>query len=423
MFATLLLQRLQDAGAESRLTDSQFGFRRKRGTADALFAVRRHIELAWAQRGGHAAFIALDWAKAFDSIAPAALEAALLRFGVPQHLVTLIANVYSHREFVVVDANSESARYGQHSGISQGCPLSPFLFVMVMSVIIQDSIHSLPEEDRESLKLNSLATVLYADDTLLVGSSQPALERLLAAVAETGGQYGLQLHWGKFQLLNVRCDFSFLTPEGSAITNTESIGYLGATVNENGRISSELGRRFGIAWADFRNLLQLWNHVSIPQQRRVQIFNAVIMPQIMYGLSSSWLCVADRRRLDGFQARCLRKVLRIAPSFVSRISNKTVLQRAGQKQFSSHLLKQQLLLFGRIARAPDNDVLRKLTFIPGTLQPVTEVFVCKLGRPRHEWASQLTKEALKIASTYVSLEAMISDEGRWWQAVQRNCLS
>ena len=189
MFATLLLQRLQDAGAESRLTDSQFGFRRKRGTADALFAVRRHIELAWAQRGGHAAFIALDWAKAFDSIAPAALEAALLRFGVPQHLVTLIANVYSHREFVVVDANSESARYGQHSGISQGCPLSPFLFVMVMSVIIQDSIHLLPEEDRESLKLNSLATILYADDTLLVGSSQPALERLLAAVAGTGGQY------------------------------------------------------------------------------------------------------------------------------------------------------------------------------------------------------------------------------------------
>ena len=123
VFATLLLQRLQDAGAESRLTDSQFGFRRKRGTADALFAVRRHIELAWAQREGHAAFIALDWAKAFDSIAPAALEAALLRFGVPQHLVTLIANVYSHREFVVVDANSESARYAQES--LKGVPFHP----------------------------------------------------------------------------------------------------------------------------------------------------------------------------------------------------------------------------------------------------------------------------------------------------------
>ena len=232
----------------------------------------------------------------------------------------------------------------------------------------------------------------------------------------------MQLHWGKFQLLNVRCDFSFSTPEGSSITKTESIGYLGATLNENGKISSELGRRLGIAWADFRNLLRVWNHVSIPLQRRVQIFNAVIMPQIMYGLSSSWLCVADRRRLDGFQARCLRKVLRIAPSFVSRISNKTVLQRSKQKQFSSHLLKQQLLLFGRVARAPDNDVLRKITFMPGTLQPVTETFIRKLGRPRHEWAPQLTKEALSFAGTYASLEAMLSDEGRWYQAVQKYCL-
>ena len=213
--------------------------------------------------------------------------------------------------------------------------------------------------------------------------------------------------------------FSLLTLEGTSITKTDSIGYLGATLNENGKISSELGRRLGIAWADFRNLLQVWNHVPIPLQRREQIFNAVILPQIMYGLSSSWLCVADRRRLDGFQARCLRKLLRLAPSFVSRTSNRTVLQWAKQTQFSSHLLKQQLLLYGRVARAPDNDVLRRMTFMPGTLQPVTERFFRKLGRPRHEWASQLTKEALSFAGTYASLEAMLSDECRWYQAVQR----
>ena len=116
---------------------------------------------------------------------------------------------------------------------------------MVMSVIMQDSIHALPAEDRESLKLNSLATVLYADDTLLVGSSQPALKRLLGAVAITGGQYGLQLHWGKFHLLRVRCDFSFLTPEGEAINKTESIGYLGATLNDFQRVGEKTRNSLG----------------------------------------------------------------------------------------------------------------------------------------------------------------------------------
>ena len=187
----------------------------------------------------------------------------------PQQFVSLIANIYSQRQFVVVAADSESARCGQHAEMSQGCPLSPFLFVMMMSVIMHDSIHALPSEDRESLKLNNLANVLYADDTLLVGSSQTALKRWLAAVAETGGHYGLLLHCGKFQLLNVRCDFSFLTPEGTTIAKTESIGYLGETLNENGKISSELGRRLGIVWADCRNLQQLCNRVSIPLQKRV----------------------------------------------------------------------------------------------------------------------------------------------------------
>ena len=73
LLATLLLGRLQDAGAESRLTTTQFGFRRRRGTTDAIHVVRRHIELSHAERGGAVAMLALDWKKAFDSINVAAL--------------------------------------------------------------------------------------------------------------------------------------------------------------------------------------------------------------------------------------------------------------------------------------------------------------------------------------------------------------
>ena len=81
MFASLLLKRLQAGGAEARLTATQFGFRRKVGTADAIFAVRRHIDLALAQRGGKTSLLALDWKKAFDSIHVDALIVALRILG------------------------------------------------------------------------------------------------------------------------------------------------------------------------------------------------------------------------------------------------------------------------------------------------------------------------------------------------------
>ena len=35
---------------------------------DAIFAARRHIELACAQRNGQVMLLALDWKKAFDSV-------------------------------------------------------------------------------------------------------------------------------------------------------------------------------------------------------------------------------------------------------------------------------------------------------------------------------------------------------------------
>ena len=75
------------------------------------------------------------------------------------------------------------------------------------------------------------------------------------------------------------------------------------------------------------------------------------------------------------------------------------------------------------ARAVWESALRKLTFMPGTLQPVTERFVRKTGRPRHEWASQMNKEAMRIVGVHASLEEVLSDEQAWKQAVHRYCFS
>ena len=60
-----------------------------------------------------------DWAKAFDSISPASLMRALLRFGLPRHLVDMIGAMYSSREFFVRECGASSEVHEQHFGISQ----------------------------------------------------------------------------------------------------------------------------------------------------------------------------------------------------------------------------------------------------------------------------------------------------------------
>jgi len=201
IFASLLLHRLVAGGAEDRLTTTQFGFRKGRGTNDALFAVRRHLDLALAQRHGHTAMLALDWKKAFDAINVDALIVGLRRFGVPQKMLNILEHIYAERHFSVSGGDSQSTRRRQRSGISQGCPLSPFLFIMLMTVVRKDSMEKLSAGPKEQCKQGALSVLLYADDTLIIGASQNGVQELLNVIAEVGLRFGMELHWDNFQFL------------------------------------------------------------------------------------------------------------------------------------------------------------------------------------------------------------------------------
>ena len=70
-----------------------------------------------------------------------------------------------------------------------------------------------------------------------------------------------------------------------------------------------------------------------------------------------------------FKQKCFRKILNIPHSFVSRISNKSVLEQSGRQEISSILTYRQLVLSGKIAALPSTDVRRQCVFSGQTLRP------------------------------------------------------
>ena len=109
----LIRQRLQ-AVLEDTLTKTHCGFRPSRSTSYALFRTRRIS----------------DWEKAFDKVHEK-LYLALRRLGVHQHFLDVIRICYSNPRFFVEDEFGTSSTKRQVAGIWQGCPLSPYLFVLV----------------------------------------------------------------------------------------------------------------------------------------------------------------------------------------------------------------------------------------------------------------------------------------------------
>ena len=159
--------------------------------------------MAWATRFGRVSFLALDWRKAFDSINTESMLFALRRFGLPEDFVLMVSSIYERRSFQVRDCGHTSSQRVQRSGIVQGCPLSPFLFIIVMSVIMHDAHAKLSKEAKLAVTEGRLADLLYADDTLLIGSNTKYVGELAAAVEEIGKRHGMSLHWGQTQAMSI----------------------------------------------------------------------------------------------------------------------------------------------------------------------------------------------------------------------------
>ena len=252
---------------------------------------------------------------------------------------------------------------------------------MIMTVLMHDAMAKLSAADRDLAARGDLVSLLYADDTLLLGIENGSVQRFMVAVADVGATYGLQLHWGKLQQLNLRCSARLHQPDGTVVTPCEQLTYLGSIISEDGRVRGELVRRLGFARGSFRELARVWRHSSVGRQKKIMLFNALVVPILMYALQVAWLNKAETRQLDGFQCRCLRAIWGTKTAFVNRISNSTIFLTTRQKPLSLHLERQQLLYFGKVARSDAASPLKRAAFSSVALMPATHCFIRRVGRP------------------------------------------
>ena len=301
----------------------------------------------------------------FDRVCSSALSVALLRFGLPKEMVDMIVGIYAQRNFVVRDPFSTSNKRPQKAGIAQGCPLSPYLFVVMMTVLFTDVDAEMCEKGLEQGIPNSKTSwleVAYADDTALMAEDSGTAQTLLNVVVEKALVYGLEPNWDKTVHLLVRHHTDINNNAGQPLTTTARATYLGAVVDSSGLSNGSLARRLGEARGALDKLNLAWRHTGITRTRKTELLNAIVMSKLLYGLEILCLRAADRARVDAFQAQALRKALGILPSYFSRVSNAEVLRRANQLPLSQVVLYRQMMLFGRIAAQPNDSYIRQATF-------------------------------------------------------------
>ena len=169
----------------------------------------------------------------------------------------MVSGLMLERCFFVEDMGAASSTRPQRSGISQGCTLSPLLFIMLMTEMMKDAVSLLSPPAKASYDQGELADLAFADDTLLLGTSTAHVSEFLAAVERAGRQYGLEVHYGKLQLIQVGRKRDVQAPNGQTVEAGAEIMYLGTVITETGNVRYELNRRIGSAKGDFNSFCKV----------------------------------------------------------------------------------------------------------------------------------------------------------------------
>lgn len=218
--------------------------------------------------------------KAFDRVNHSFMFAVLEKMGFGSRFIGWLKIMYKGVGSRVMVNGHMSAVVAQRTGVRQGCPLSPLLFVAYMeplgSVVRRDlgvvGLH-LPGEGAEQLKMTQ-----YADDMTFFLTTERSVTRLLEIVEGFSGVSGAKVNLGKSTI-------KFFGPWADRVGGLAGLSQcqgpmrvLGVDFNVEGSAGLNWGRHQAAA----RSRMGLWKTRKLSLSGRVLAVKADILPSLIY---------------------------------------------------------------------------------------------------------------------------------------------
>ncbi|UYV63334.1 hypothetical protein LAZ67_2003768 [Cordylochernes scorpioides] len=176
LFTSILKSRL-GSWIERRniVPENQAGFRAAHSCQDHIFTLLSLIQMTLSRKRRKCYMFFVDLKKAFDTVPHSLLWRKLVDAGLNHRFVNLIKDYYTNMTAVVRWNNSFTAPIKVRSGVLQGEPMSPYLFILFLN----DLIGLYNNSDLPGIYLPNYGYVhilLYADDIVLIGESKNNLQ-------------------------------------------------------------------------------------------------------------------------------------------------------------------------------------------------------------------------------------------------------
>ena len=255
----------------------------------------------------------LDWKQAFDSVDHARMMQVLGRFGIFRKAEAAVASLYSKPVFLVQGFDMTTTQGAVAAGIRQGCPLSPYLFIIVFSVILSDMDHNLSTQGAPCNTWSEgrpVYDVEYADDTLLLALTTTQMQTFLSALEQGAAESGMSLNSTKTELLvkDQETNSNLVSRDGTQVPTTTHIKYLGSMIAWEQPFEIAFRHRAALAEESYKKLRLVWSS-NRSNKHTLYILRTTCIPTLCYGLDALTLTDPNLRRIDAWYHRFLRRVI------------------------------------------------------------------------------------------------------------------
>ena len=287
-------------------------------------------------------------------------------------------------------------------GVQQGDNMAPVLFIFVMLAFTDITnknwtsrwgmpkiqFNHFPSQTQGRLISQSsnskgiifdLLQLLYVDDGTFLFNSREDLEKGSQHIYDTFRMLGLTMHIGTNGATS-KSEAMFVSPslqlDSSPIYNTEPIllnegnilfckefKYLGSMISKNLKDDLEIETRIKKANMQYGSLKNILTNQKIKLNTKVLLYKAIILNTVLWGCESWSLTAELIRKLEVFQNKMIRRILKIDMYMVQedRITNTNIRKQfCNISKIQDVITRRQLKWVGNITQMEETRMPKKI---------------------------------------------------------------
>lgn len=371
----------------------------------------------------------MDLRKAYDSIPREALWRVVSAYGVEPQVVALLADLHTGTQAAVKLAGSKGEWFDISRGVRQGCVIAPLLFNIFFDCVVRLALSEMPDGcgvdlayqvEAEVLPrfkgtgpstLLTVATLMYADDLVLMSCDKSELELMLKTFDSVCSRMGMCVNAAKTELMAI--GHEGVLPDGVQLSGGEasyvsSFKYLGGVVDTSASWDMEIQARITKARGRFAEMRRLWGTRRLNVSLKMQCYNAYVLPILLFGCESWALTKKQSQQLEVVHSDCMRQILNVRLCDHHKLTD--IRQRCGTVSLAEMLKAGRLRWLGHVVRMGQERLPKQ-----ALMSQLHGVGAARRGRPRASWEGCVADdlESLGLPTSMHDLSGACAMRGAW----------